>query len=31
MKVLHLLSDWKWTGASDPVVSLCENLTRARA
>lgn len=29
MKVLHLLSDWKWTGASDPVVSLCENLTRA--
>jgi glycosyltransferase involved in cell wall biosynthesis len=29
MKALHLLSDWKWTGASDPVVSLCENLTRA--
>jgi glycosyltransferase involved in cell wall biosynthesis len=29
MKVLHLLSDWKWTGASDPVVSLCENLTKA--
>lgn len=29
MKVLHLLSDWKWTGASDPVVSLCEHLTGA--
>lgn len=29
MKVLHLLSDWKWTGASDPVVSLCEHLTAA--
>jgi glycosyltransferase involved in cell wall biosynthesis len=28
MRVLHLLSDWKWTGASDPVVSLCENLAR---
>lgn len=29
MRVLHLLSDWKWTGASDPVVSLCEHLTAA--
>jgi glycosyltransferase involved in cell wall biosynthesis len=26
MKVLHLLSDWKWTGSSEPVVSLCEAL-----
>ncbi len=29
MKVLHLLSDWKWTGPAEPVVSLCEALTRA--
>jgi glycosyltransferase involved in cell wall biosynthesis len=27
MRVLHLLSDWKWTGASEPAVSLCEALT----
>ena len=27
MKVLHLLSDWKWTGSSEPVISLCEALT----
>jgi hypothetical protein len=27
MRVLHLLSDWKWTGSSEPVVSLCEALT----
>jgi len=26
MKSLHLLSDWKWTGPADPVVSLCEHL-----
>ena len=26
MKILHLFSDWKWTGPADPVVSLCENL-----
>jgi glycosyltransferase involved in cell wall biosynthesis len=26
MKVLHLFSDWKWTGPADPVLSLCENL-----
>jgi glycosyltransferase involved in cell wall biosynthesis len=26
MKILHLLSDWKWTGPSEPVVSLCEAL-----
>ena len=29
MKVLHLLSDWKWTGSSEPVVSLCEALAAA--
>lgn len=26
MRCLHLFSDWKWTGPSEPVVSLCENL-----
>ena len=26
MKLLHLFSDWKWTGPADPVVSLCEHL-----
>ncbi|MCX7966434.1 MAG: glycosyltransferase family 4 protein [Syntrophorhabdaceae bacterium] len=24
MKILQLLSDWKWTGPAEPVVSLCE-------
>ncbi len=23
MKILHLFSDWKWTGPSEPVVNLC--------
>jgi glycosyltransferase involved in cell wall biosynthesis len=23
MKILHLFSDWKWTGAAEPVVNLC--------
>jgi glycosyltransferase involved in cell wall biosynthesis len=27
MRVLHLFSDWKWTGPAEPVVSLCEALT----
>jgi glycosyltransferase involved in cell wall biosynthesis len=27
MRCLHLLSDWKWTGPAEPVVSLCESLT----
>ena len=27
MKVLHLFSDWKWTGPAEPVVSLCESLS----
>jgi glycosyltransferase involved in cell wall biosynthesis len=26
MKILHLFSDWKWTGASEPVVNLCDAL-----
>jgi len=28
MRCLHLFSDWKWTGPAEPVVSLCEALTR---
>ncbi len=28
MRVLHLFSDWKWTGPAEPVVSLCETLKR---
>ena len=27
MKILHLFSDWKWTGPAEPVVSLCEALS----
>ena len=26
MKILHLFSDWKWTGPADPVVNLCSAL-----
>jgi len=26
MKILHLFSDWKWTGPAEPVLSLCEAL-----
>lgn len=26
MKVLHILSDWKWTGPAEPVVNLCREL-----
>ena len=29
MKVLHLFSDWKWTGPAEPTVSLCAALTDA--
>ncbi|MBA4418038.1 MAG: hypothetical protein C0392_09035 [Syntrophus sp. (in: bacteria)] len=29
MKILHLFSDWKWTGPAEPALSLCEVLTRA--
>ena len=28
MKILHLFSDWKWTGPADPTVSLCKELER---
>ncbi len=28
MKILHLFSDWKWTGPSEPVVNLCRELER---
>jgi glycosyltransferase involved in cell wall biosynthesis len=27
MKILHLFSDWKWTGPAEPTLSLCEALT----
>ncbi len=26
MKILHLFSDWKWTGPAEPVVTLCKGL-----
>jgi glycosyltransferase involved in cell wall biosynthesis len=26
VKILHLFSDWKWTGAAEPVVNLCQAL-----
>lgn len=26
MKILHLFSDWKWTGPAEPVVNLCQAL-----
>jgi len=28
MKILQLFSDWKWTGPAEPVLSLCEALSR---
>jgi glycosyltransferase involved in cell wall biosynthesis len=28
MKILHLLSDWKWTGPAEPVLNLCRELER---
>jgi len=28
MKVLHLYSDWKWTGPSEPVLNLCLGLRK---
>ena len=28
MKILHLFSDWKWTGPADPTVILCEALQK---
>ena len=29
MRILHLFSDWKWTGPAEPTVSLCRALTAA--
>ncbi len=29
MKILHLFSDWKWTGPAEPTVSLCAALIAA--
>jgi len=26
--ILHLLSDWKWTGPAEPIVNLCRHLRR---
>jgi glycosyltransferase involved in cell wall biosynthesis len=28
MKILHLFSDWKWTGPAEPVLNLCKELER---
>jgi glycosyltransferase involved in cell wall biosynthesis len=28
MKILHLFSDWKWTGPSEPVLNLCKGLEK---
>ena len=28
MKILHLFSDWKWTGPSEPILNLCRELER---
>jgi glycosyltransferase involved in cell wall biosynthesis len=28
MKILHLFSDWKWTGPSEPVLNLCRGLEK---
>jgi glycosyltransferase involved in cell wall biosynthesis len=28
VKILHLFSDWKWTGAAEPVVNLCQALQK---
>lgn len=28
MKILHLFSDWKWTGPAEPIVNLCQELER---
>jgi glycosyltransferase involved in cell wall biosynthesis len=28
MKILHLFSNWKWTGPADPVLSLCRELEK---
>jgi glycosyltransferase involved in cell wall biosynthesis len=28
LKILHLFSDWKWTGPSEPVLNLCKELEK---
>ena len=28
MKILHLFSNWKWTGPADPAVNLCKELEK---
>ncbi len=28
MKILHLFSDWKWTGPSEPVLNLCKEFEK---
>ncbi len=28
MKILHLFSNWKWTGPADPTLALCKELER---
>ncbi len=28
MKILHLFSNWKWTGPADPTVNLCKELEK---
>ncbi len=28
MKILHLFSDWKWTGPAEPIVNLCQEMER---
>jgi glycosyltransferase involved in cell wall biosynthesis len=28
MRILHLFSDWKWTGPSEPVLTLCKALEK---
>jgi len=28
MRILHLFSDWKWTGPSEPIVNLCKELEK---
>lgn len=26
MNILHLYSDWRWTGPADPVLNICKKL-----
>ncbi|MFH0888727.1 MAG: glycosyltransferase family 4 protein [Planctomycetota bacterium] len=29
MKILHIFSDWKWTGPSEPILNLCSALIKS--